>query len=166
MHLKNSRSLCVAGFFARTTAVNLHLSDENTNSTMLRWWYVSSNSSGFFLPPEHLCPWTESIYHMVLAGADHRPPAGIADHPVVLVCIVSCIKHYASCAIRNLFDHLLKRRRIMHPSPDNCTGCDLSPLYVSNYVQFDEFAPRDDASLGILPLSIPNYGNHGGVAQQ
>ena len=35
MHLRSSCSLCVAGFFARTTAVNLHLNDENTDSTML-----------------------------------------------------------------------------------------------------------------------------------
>ena len=33
--------------FARTTAVNLHLNDENTDSTMLRRWYVFSN----FLAP-------------------------------------------------------------------------------------------------------------------
>ena len=48
MHLRNNCSLCVASFFARTTVVNLHLNDENIDSTMLRWWYVSSNSSGFF----------------------------------------------------------------------------------------------------------------------
>ena len=33
---------------ANNQAVNLHLNDENTDSTMLRWRYVSSNSSGFF----------------------------------------------------------------------------------------------------------------------
>ena len=47
-HLRSRCSLCVACFFARTTAVNPHLSDEKTDSTMLRRWYVSSNSSGFF----------------------------------------------------------------------------------------------------------------------
>ena len=31
--------------FARATAVNLHLNDENTDSTMLRRWYVSSKAS-------------------------------------------------------------------------------------------------------------------------
>ena len=31
---ENNYSLCVVGFFARTTTVNLHLSDENTDSTI------------------------------------------------------------------------------------------------------------------------------------
>ena len=35
-HLRSNCSLCVAIFFARTTAVNLHLNDENTDSTILR----------------------------------------------------------------------------------------------------------------------------------
>ena len=47
-HLRSRCSLCVACFFARTTAVNPHLNDEKTDSTMLRRWCVSSKSSGFF----------------------------------------------------------------------------------------------------------------------
>ena len=36
--------------FARTTAVSLHLNYENADSTMLRWWYVSSMVLAVFLP--------------------------------------------------------------------------------------------------------------------
>ena len=52
------------------------------------------------------------------------------------------------------------------PIPGNRTRYDLSPLYVSNYVQFDEFTPRVGAFLGNLPLCIPVYGNPGGIAWQ
>ena len=117
-----------------------------------------------FLPSEHLCPWTEPLYYMVLAGADHRSPASTADHLIVLMCIISCIKHHTPDTIMNLFDHLSEHRRVVRPPPGNCTGHDLSSLYVGNYVQFDEFMPRDNASLGILPLCIPNYDNPRGVA--
>ena len=137
--MRSRCSLCVAGFIVRTTAVNLHLSDENTDSTMLLGGTYFQTLQDSFPVTLASLPLNRISYCMVLASADHRSPTCIADHLVVLVCNISCIKHHASCAIRNLFDHLLKRRRIMHPSPSNGTGYDLSPLYVSNYAQFDEF---------------------------
>ena len=103
-----------------------------------------------FLSPEHLRPWTEYLYHVVFAGANYRFSARIADHPVVFVCVISCIKHHTPCTIRNLFDHLPEHRRVVRPSLGNCTGYDLSSLYVGNYVQFDEFTSGCNTSLGIL----------------
>ena len=119
-----------------------------------------------FLPPEHLRPWTESLYYAVFAGADHRSSARITDHLVVLVCVISCIKHHASGTVRNLFDHLPEHRRVMRQSPSNRAGHDLSSFHVGNYVHLDEFTPGNDAFLGILPLRIPDYGNPCSVAQQ
>ena len=114
MHLRINCSFCVAIFFARTTG----------SKPALEWrehWFhyaalvvrIFKLFRILFLPPEHLCPWTESLYHMVLAGADHRSFASITDHSVVRVCIISCIKHHTSCAIRNLFDHIPERRRML-----------------------------------------------------
>ena len=117
MHIRSGYNLCVAGFFVRTTAVKLHLSDENIDSTMLRWWYMSFQTLQDSFPVTLASlPLDRISYCMVLASADHRSPTGIADHLVVLVCNISCIKHHAFRAVRNLFDHLLKHRRIMHPS--------------------------------------------------
>ena len=109
--LRSSCSLCVAVSLHEQLAVNLHLNDENTDSTMLRWWYVFSNSSGFFschlsisaLGPNPFTTWFLRVQITGLLPV-------FADHPAVLVCIVSCIKHHASCAIRNLFDHLPEHR--------------------------------------------------------
>ena len=127
---------------------------------MLRWRYVFSNSSGFFschlsisaLGPNPFTTWFLQVQITGLLPST-------ADHPVVLVCIISCIKHHTPDTVRNIFDHLSEHRRVVCPPSSNCTGHDLSSLYVGNYVQFDEFTPRDNASLGILPLCIPNYGN-------
>ena len=47
MLLRISWSLWSGSVFAATTAPNLALNDENTDSTKLRRWYVLSNSSGF-----------------------------------------------------------------------------------------------------------------------
>ena len=48
MHARGVAAVFVLPVSLRNNAVNLHLSDENADSTMLRWQYVFSNSSGFF----------------------------------------------------------------------------------------------------------------------
>ena len=112
IHLSGSCSLWVDNVSDRIAAVNLHLNDENADFTILHWRYVFKLFR-VFLPPEHLYSWIESICRIVSAGADHRPPARIADHPVVFVCVISCTKHHASGAVGNLFDHLSKHLQIV-----------------------------------------------------
>ena len=96
MRLRSSCSLCVAGFFARTTAVNLHLNDENINSTIcyvdgmsfqtLRGFSSAARFSALGLNPCSIVP----------TGTDHRISARVADRRAAPVCIISCIRYYAS----------------------------------------------------------------------
>ena len=118
------------------------------------------------LPPDHLCPWTESPCDVVPAGADDRPSACITDHLVVLDCVISCIKHHAPRAIRNIPEHPPEHWRVVRASYGDCAGDDLSSPGVNYHMQFDEFTPGDESPLGVLPVSVLVYGDPGGVAQE
>ena len=118
------------------------------------------------LPPDHLCPRAEPARDVVLAGAYDGPPARVADHLVVLDCVIPSIKHHAPRAVRDIPEHLPEHRRVVRASPGDCAGDDLSSLGVNHHVQFDEFAPGDESPLGILPIRVLVYGDPGGVAQK
>ena len=107
-----------------------------------------------FLPPEHLCPWTRTPLLHGSCGCRSQVSCQYCGSSYSFR--VHHILHQASQpdTVRNILNHLSEHRRVVCPPPSNCTGHDLSSLYVGNYVQFDEFTPRDNASLGILPLCI------------
>ena len=83
----------------------------------------------FFLSSGHLYHWTESLYCVVLAGADRRTPASIADHLVVLGCIIPYIKHPAPS---ETFLFISWNMQAVRQPTGNCTGHDLSSLCIGD----------------------------------
>ncbi len=101
---------------------------------MLHWWHVFKLFGVILLPSDHLCPRTESPCDVVLAGADDGSSVRVTDHLVVLVCVISCIKHRASGAVWNILESLSEYGRVVRVSFGDCTGDDLSSLGIDDHV--------------------------------
>ena len=116
----------------------------------------------FFLPHEHLRLWTESISYAILVGADRRSYAGTADHPVVFVCIISCIKHHAPSGTLLI----ISRNTGESCASPRVTAQDtiFLPLTSVTMCSLTNSRLKMWAFLGIPTPCIPGYGNHCGVA--
>ena len=108
----------------------------------ISWHFIWHPTPQSFFPTTWASPPLDRIHLL-------RDSCGCRSHVLCRYCGSSCsfrvyhILHRASRTVRHPFDHLPEHRRVVRQSPSNCTGYDLSPPYVGNYVQLDEFTPKD-----------------------
>ena len=146
------QSLCCRFLCANDLAVNLHLSDENADSTMLRRRYVFSNSSGFFSC--HLSVFVLGP-NSLLHGSCKCKSQVSCQH--CRSSCSSCVRHIVHQASRILCcqEHLWSSPETPAnhtPVPGCYTGRSFSPLHQT--MQFDKFISEDAKGISWHPYSL------------